>query len=319
MKRKNLTVISALIAATLSFCACGGDRTGWNDPQRWYQPANEFDTASTDVLYLVSTEVLSAVDGNGNVCWQAQLTEENLDALRGEIAWVENNMFDGFNVIAPYYHQLTFDALTKAKERDLKKARRKVVEEVCSAFDYYMKNQNGGRPFIIAGFSQGSMMAVELLKHMSDAQYSKMIACYSLGYRLSAEDLRNPHIKAAAGEGDTGVVISFNSTQTREAIWPLVSADAAICINPLNWKTDSTPATFQFNETTNTVHIDPETNVLLVETDDPAYYYSYYELAHFYQEAGVDRNNLHHWDLLFYPRQIHDNALLRTGNASQSL
>lgn len=319
---KTLKTSFELLAMGLSMMitlACNAGSSVWGDPQKWYQPENGFDAGRIDVLYLVSTEVLSATDENGNVSWQSLLTDQDMDAINGEIAWVEKNMFyDGFNVIAPYYHQMTFEALTGLSGEDFKAPFRNVAEEICDAFDYYMDNQNGGRPFIIAGFSQGAMFALELVSHMTDSQYSQMIACYTLGYRLSADNLRSPHIKAATGEGDAGVVISFNSTQTREAVWPLVGADAAACINPLNWKTDSTPADFEFNGTSNTVHIDPDTNVLLVDTDDPEYYYSFYDSAPFFLEAGVNKDNLHHWDLLFYPRQIHDNALLRASNAKNS-
>lgn len=306
-----------LMAAAMALASCSQKQSEWSDPQKWYQSPNGYDAGRIDVLYLVSTEVISATDENGDPCWRSRLIEEDLDAMKGEIAWVEQNMFYGdFNLIAPYYHQLTFKALTRGEDSTLEEKYNDVAEEVCDAFDYYMETLNGGRPFILAGFSQGAMLTLNLLEHMSNEQYSRMIACYTLGYRLSEEDLKSPHIKAATGEGDTGVVISFNSAQTREAIWPLVSADAAVCINPLNWKTDSTPSTFQFEGTTNTVRIDPETNVLLVDTDDPEYYHSFYELAPFFLEAGVDKDNLHHWDLMFYPRQIHDNALLRAGKAN---
>lgn len=307
-----------LMAAAMVFTSCCTNHSEWSDPQSWYQSKNEFDAEKTDVLYLVSTEVISATDEKGNSCWRTRLTEEDMNAMKGEIAWVEKNMFsEEFNLISPYYHQLTFTTLVQDPGHNCKEEYRKVADEVCDAFDYYMEKQNRGRPFIIAGFSQGAMLTLDLLRHMSDEQYSRMIACYSIGYRLSAEDLKHPHIMAATGERDNRVVISFNSSLTREAIWPLVCADAAACINPVNWKTDSTPASFEFNETKNTVSIDPQTNVLLVSTDDPDYYHSFYDIAPFFLDAGVSRDNLHHWDLLFYPRQIHDNALLRTENAKQ--
>lgn len=306
--------IYALILGLMTLISCGGNPDAWdsNSQQSWYQSWTDLDPEKVDVFYLVSTEVISASDENGNISLQSQLMAEDVEAMRGEISWVENNMFFGrFNLIAPYYHQLTFNALTLPGGNDFEEAWHKVSEEVCDAFDYYMDHQNGGRPFIIAGFSQGAMLTLELLEHMSDRQYSGMIACYALGYRLSAEDLSHPHINAASGASDTGVVISFNSTMTREAIWPLVSADAVTCINPLNWKTDSTPASFEFDGTFNTVHVDQAANVLLVDTDTPSYYHSFYEKAPFFLDTGVDKDNLHHWDLLFYPGQIHDNALLR--------
>ena len=310
MIKRNYLVFLLFAALTV---ACGHADSIWSDSGMWYQSENAYDGSRIDVLYLVSTEVLSAKDAEGNVSWMSQLVPEDRDAMRGEMAWVEKNMFHGeFNLSAPYYHQFTFDALCQLDGDRFKEVYRRVAEEACQAFDYYMEHENRGRPFILAGFSQGAMLTLDILRHMSDEQYSRMIACYTIGYRLSAEDLQHPHIKAATDESGRGVVVSFNSTQTRDAIWPLVSEGAATCINPFNWKTDATPASFCFNGTANTVHVDTEENVLIVETDDPQYYRSYYDAATFYQDAGVSPCNLHHWDLLFYAGQIHDNALLRS-------
>lgn len=41
------------------------------------------------------------------------------------------------------------------------------------------------------------------------------------------------------------------------------------------------------------------------------YYDSFYDAAPFFLDAGISWKNLHHWDLLFYASNIHDNALLR--------
>lgn len=279
---------------------------------QWYEAANAYDSTKIDVLYLVSTEVLSATDSLGNVAWQSQLTPSDLKGINAEIAWIENNMFhDDFNISAPIYHQYTFDAIIKQSKKDFAVTYSNVAAEVIDAFDYYMEHKNNGRPFILAGFSQGAMYTLDILKHMTDSQFSRMIACYTIGYRLSADDLKHPHIKAATCETDKGVVISFNSVQNRKAIWPFVTKDAAVCINPVNWKTDSTPATFSFDGTTNTIHIDKKKNVLIVETDKPSSYHSFYDAAPFFLNAGVSRDNLHHWDLLFYAQMIHDNAMKR--------
>lgn len=304
--------ISILLAAALAVISCSRSASPWDAADSWYQPSSAFDAARTDVLYLVSTEVLSAYDQNGMHSFQSFLSPDDRAAITGEMAWIEQNMFyEDFNLIAPYYHQFTFDALTQADSAEFAQVYRRVADEACAAFDHYMEHVNGGRDFILAGFSQGAMLTIELLKHMSDEQFSRLVACYTIGYRLSEEDLKHPHIQAAAGENDRGVVISFNSSLTREAIWPMVSEGSATSINPVNWKTDSTPADFSFEGTTNSVHIDPETNVLLVETDSPEFYHSFYDAAGFFLDAGVSRDNLHHWDLLFYPRFIHDNAVVR--------
>ena len=306
--------ITTVLAAAVVLCSCESalPESVWASREMWYEAKDSFEADDVDVLYLVSTEVLSAQDSDGGVSWRSQLTAEDKASMEAEIAWVEKNMFsDGFNVSAPYYHQLTFDAISTLDKDSFAGYYNAVAKEACDAFDYYMEHMNNGRNFILAGFSQGAMLCLDLLRHMSDEQYGRMVACYSVGYRLSAEDLQHPHIKAARGADDRGVVVSFNSTLSREAIWPLVGEGAVTCINPLNWKTDSTPADFTFDGTNNTASIDPETNVILVNTDNPEYYHSFYELAPFFLDAGVLPDNLHHWDLQFYASQIHDNALLR--------
>ncbi|MBQ0074138.1 MAG: DUF3089 domain-containing protein [Prevotella sp.] len=312
--KKILFVACTLVLSLLS-CSDGKkwENSAWNNDSMWYQSECKSDTGKIDVFYIVSTDVLSAKDSLGNVAWQSQLIASDKEAMTGEIAWVEKNMFyDDFNFSAPYYHQFTFDAIWQLDKEQFEIPYYKAVREACEAFDYYMATKNNGRPFILAGFSQGAMMTLEILRHMTDKQFSRMIACYTLGYRLSAQDLKHPHINAAKGEKDRGVVVSFNSTQTREAIWHFVADGAAACINPINWRTDATPATFTFDGIKNEVHIDKQNNVLLVKTDSVDYFHRYYDAATFFGNAGVSPDNLHHWDLLFYAHQIHDNAVKRS-------
>lgn len=325
--RNPTTFILCLTVSVLALSSCrngqsrpSDDQTTqsnpWDSDSLWYDSLNEYDTAKIDVLYFVSTEVLSAKDTAGQTLWQSLLVPEDLVNIDAEIKWVGKNMFyDDFNLLAPYYHQFTFDALRLLDHEQMADVYRKVADEACAAFDSYMSHSNHGRPFVLAGFSQGAMLTLDILKHMTEQQLSQMIACYTIGYRLSAEDLQHPNIQAATGERDRGVVISFNSTQTLEAIWSHVTAGAATCINPVNWCTDATPATFTFRGTNNEVHVDTVSNVLLVKTDNPSYYHRYYDKAPFFLEVGVHPDNLHHWDLLFYGSMIHDNALKRAGLA----
>lgn len=318
MKKTNIFLALALMAVTMVFASCSKDEAELTNPGTeetlWYKANQTYDADKIDVLYFVSTDVLSAKDANGQVTWQSQLVPEDIAEFDTELKEVESNMFyDDFNFYAPYYHQYTFDAIWQLDNERFDSVYSRVAHEACDAFDFYMTHKNNGRPFILAGFSQGAMLTLDILKHMTDQQFSQMIACYTIGYRLSADDLRHPHIKVATDEEGRGVVISFNSTQTKEAIWPFVAKDAATCINPVNWCTDATPATFTYDGTTNEVHIDPESNVLIVTTDNPSYYYAYYDKATFYKDVNVSRDNLHHWDRLFYSQMIHDNALRRAG------
>ena len=70
------------------------------------------------------------------------------------------------------------------------------------------------------------------------------------------EPLNDPHIKPATGEFDKGVTISYNSAAGKEDIWEVILANTHYCINPVNWKTDDTPATFKYDGMELTNHID---------------------------------------------------------------
>ena len=57
-----------------------------------------------------------------------------------------------------------------------------------------------------------------------------------------------PHLNAAQGEDDTGVIVSFNSEAEEITDSMMIpQGTKTIAINPLNWKTDSTPADKSLN------------------------------------------------------------------------
>jgi len=68
------------------------------------------------------------------------------------------------------------------------------------------------------------------------------------------------HIRPAEGETDTGVTICYNTVKDVKYVIPVISA-SDICINPVNWRTDATPATLH---DTITVTVAPSHHVLVV-------------------------------------------------------
>jgi len=133
--------------------------------------------------------------------------------------------------------------------------------DVCAAFDHFQAQRDKSRPLIIAGFSQGGLAVVELLKHIDDETYSQLAAAYVLGYKVTKADMAQcSHIRPAEGETDTGVTICYNTVKDVKYVIPVISA-SDICINPVNWQTDATPATLH---DTITVTLSPERHVLVV-------------------------------------------------------
>ncbi len=96
-----------------------------------------------------------------------------------------------------------------------------------------------------------------------------MVAAYVLGYKVTPEDIATcPYIIAAKDSLDTGVVICYNSVSDIKYIQPIVAAPNVIGINPVNWKTDSTPAIL--NDTV-TVTYDSNFKVLVLNGFDGSY------------------------------------------------
>jgi hypothetical protein len=148
------------------------------------------------------------------------------------------------NLYAPYYRQVSFAALDSSTDMYQNPNFQIGAQDVLRAFAYYLEHYNNGRPFILAGHSQGSMALINMIrKHFNDSDLQKqLVAAYLIGYSVTAEDIREyPWFSPATGAADTGVIISYN-TQSPDATDSPVLLDEPICINPLNWKTDSTPA-----------------------------------------------------------------------------
>ena len=164
---------------------------------------------------------------------------------------------DSTNVFVPYYRQAGMPRMTKAwKETgDCESAISGMpYNDITAALEYYFKNYNNGRPFIIAGHSQGSVIAKLVLKKYCTEHpeyYRRMVAAYVIGYAVTKDDLKaNPHLKFATGERDTGVIISWNTEgikNVEENVSTAVLLPNSMSINPLNWKLDDTYAPASMN------------------------------------------------------------------------
>lgn len=152
---------------------------------------------------------------------------------------------DDTRMFAPYYRQATL----KVYDLDADKAEtylETAYEDISSAFDYYLKHENNGRPIVLAGFSQGADMCYRLLEaYFEDKELrDQLVAAYALGWPCTEElVVMYPQIVPATGEDDTGVVVSFDCEAPEvEETFINPKGLKAHAINPLNWRTDGTPA-----------------------------------------------------------------------------
>ncbi len=191
------------------------------------------------------------------------------------------------NVYMPAYRQLTVACMMNAVPTD-SLVRFYLSRDIYHALDHFFENLNDGRPFILAGHSQGSVWITKILEtYMKEhPEYlERMVAAYAIGYSVTKDYLAaNPHLRFAEGATDTGVIISYNveGPANKNQFNCVVSA-GAISINPLTWTRDGTHAPASLNPgSLNHQHqltaqladarVDTERGVVICESIDPALY-----------------------------------------------
>ena len=203
-----------------------------------------------DVIYLYPTVYGTIAETEDDI---ADIDDTAMRMLAIYSAVSQAGVFEeSCNVYAPYYRQFTVDRLLDMIENSPESLYYCASMDLYNMLDYYFENLNEGRPFILAGHSQGSVWLTVILEdYMKEhPEYlENMVAAYAIGYSITEEYLaRNPHLKFAQGEADTGVIVSYNTEGPgNKEEYNCVVKEGAIAINPINWKLDETYASASEN------------------------------------------------------------------------
>lgn len=322
---KKLTTMAMWCIAALLLTQCHSRKNGpttaneylpaapdYADSAQWYISNRQ---AKADIFYIVSTETGDYPLPDGLTGHYADTYNDSLrQPLYGEMLGVDTLVSGKLNYFSPYYRQCSLQ--TFLSDSLLRLRMPVATADVKRAFSHYLKHLNQGRPFILAGFSQGAIILLDLLKEMDNETFRRMIAAYVIGATIPKETAQQcPRIVAAQRADDTGVTICYNSVRNASCAmkgWE----KSAIAINPVNWKTDGQPATLitetsplipldkQQKDTLN-VRLDTATGLLLVD----GYNGTDYQLP----LIGLD-GNYHSREIWFYRHQLRDNMALRAGN-----
>ena len=118
-----------------------------------------------------------------------------------------------------------------------------------AAFDYFLEHYSHGRPFILAGHSQGSRhLEVLLVERISGTELlERMVAAYPIGYGIHQSQFaaKAPDIPVCSEPGQLHCWITWSSVGPKVAMPIDTSANA--CVNPLTWKTDGSHAPHELN------------------------------------------------------------------------
>jgi hypothetical protein len=264
--KKTLTTLTLTIILLLALVSCklftnDDDYThlNYSSDNNWVATPTTIEH-DVDVFYVYPTV---SSDSSGAM---AIRDDSELDLATGTYL-AQASVFTPYtNVFAPLYRQMStrVHMPESGLATDTKEFQQGAID-VEDAFEYYIDSLNCGRPFIIAGHSQGSMALIELIKNRfadDQALRDRLVAAYLIGYTVTNEDLDLSNLTAAQTSNDVGVVITFN-TQSPTSLGGPMLMPGANCINPLNWSTDSTyvPA----SENLGTLFFNDETGAFLSE------------------------------------------------------
>ncbi|MCR4765532.1 MAG: DUF3089 domain-containing protein [Bacteroidaceae bacterium] len=271
MTRYLLILICGIIGVSCSDDKSLPKAPDYSDTTQWYLSERN---AAADMFYVISTEIGDYKLADGTV---RHLADTYLDQTRqpmyGEMLGVDTLTSGQLNYYSPYYRQCSLQSFAS----DSATIRFNIaLDDARRAFAYYLEHHNNGRPFVLAGFSQGAMIARELLKEMDESVFQRMVATYLIGIKISDKDLAaNPHIRPAQAADDTGVTICYNSMRGEDANYPAQEGSNVVAINPVNWRTDTEIASLitepsplkpvhEQAKDTMTVQLDAMSNNLLV-------------------------------------------------------
>ncbi len=185
-------------------------------------------TREVDTFFVYPTEYMAANEGDPD--YAPLDNPEMIEGVQFDKLALASVYEDATNVFMPYYRQagMMYAAAVGKETGDPRTAFATIpYSDITAALDYYFEHYNNGRPFIIAGHSQGSgIVSLVLAGYFKEhpEYYERMVAAYVIGFSITKDYLEsNPHLKFATGESDTGVIISWNTEGPR-------NIDTIICL-----------------------------------------------------------------------------------------
>lgn len=316
--KSNLVLIK-VICLLLSFTAAAGENLDYSRSENWVICEEKIrENCEVDLFYVLPT--IYSDKNNAYMLWHNNKAIQDKAEM---IAAQHTGIFSGYSrVFAPYYRQAEFRRALK--EISLPAAKQKYIHcginDIREAFRYYIKYHNKGRPFILLGFSQGSVALLEMMKtELADPKVkAQLVAAYLIGYPNMPKTFpQYPHLRTAGKADDTGVIITYNSQAPGKVKSPFTGNGEVYCINPVNWRTDSKRAEtnehkgsrffdFKSGKATDkkafvSAKIDAASGGLIVETAEPGKYDS----------RSLGSGVYHMFDLNFFYYDLRANGKVR--------
>jgi len=211
------------------------------------------DEAAADVFFVHPTTYVGTANWNEDIA--APLEETRAGEIVAELIMPgQAGLFNGCcRIYAPRYRQATLAAFFKPCG-DGRAALDLAYSDVVQAFRHYLEHDNQGRPFILAGHSQGTCHLMRLLaEDFDEALKPQLIAAYLLGFKVTEEAASRFSYICAPAEAalEPASFIAFDSfLDGTDALyqsdhaehrfsegWKARAGKPVHGINPVNWST----------------------------------------------------------------------------------
>ena len=213
---------------------------------------NAWKNGEVDVFFIAPTLNFSKLN------WNAPINHPSSTELIEEL--IMSGQASVFNsccrIFSPKYRQATFYSFLGAG-KDGQKALELAYEDCLQAFDYYLANFNNGRPFFLAGHSQGALHTMRLIDDRIEGTplAKKMVAAYPIGFWFPEDKFGTTltTIHAAESPTDINCVIAYDTYLenggpikimdraeivyggNQQVKWVKRNKKKPLGVNPLNW------------------------------------------------------------------------------------
>ena len=265
---RNQNLVLTLIISTLllSIVSCNKKMNGYtgtsafksengvpdySNLQYWAAHPNKWDPSDTVPLPLVSNPLekvadvfflhpttLTGIRENGITNARIDDSSINYKTDFSAILYQASAFNERARIFAPRYRQAHIGMYSEKDSASKYAAFNLAYEDVKNAFLYYLKNENNGRPIIIASHSQGTTHATRLLKELFDGKdLSKQLVCaYLIGMGVKKNSYEK--IPICTDSLKTGCFVSWRTfRQDYSDDWANRLDTSIAVVNPITWKT----------------------------------------------------------------------------------
>ncbi|MCC6411796.1 MAG: DUF3089 domain-containing protein [Saprospiraceae bacterium] len=198
--------------------------------------SNNQDSALVDVFFLHPTTLTGY--HRDDRCWNGDISNERLN-IKTDSAPIlfQGSIFNGVGrVYAPFYRQAHLDAFFCDDKTSAASALHLANADALAAFDYYLKHWNKGRPFILAGHSQGGLHTLAILRDRIENTplEQQLVVAYVVGWPVKPTDLKK--IQPCETPDQLDCYCTWRTWERKKGKKKAEDKDV-VCTNPLTWST----------------------------------------------------------------------------------